>query len=1051
MPRVLKILRRWLAITFLFAVLIVGTVAILLNTTSGSRFVINRVAAVVPGSLYVDGVEGTLWRTLQIRLLRYRNEKIELSADEIQLVISWPNLFAGSVVLNSLNIGSIDTRSLSPGNQTPTPLAVEMPPLPFAIAIREGQLNTFIQQRENDDFVIEATSWTAMEIDEQRIQAGTLNTRLFDTELSLDSVDTTLSGDVPIAAGVSWRRPQDSWAGAGTIGGSLAEVSITHGLELPVPAETTGVVRLQGQTELEFDLETRLNDVSVGSADFSAVRVRIDGTVNAYELTYTGSILEARLPSTTITGAARGNRTGLTNGEFEFTSNAYIVYASGPVSWQPALGISLDVGVEYLDPAFIDERASGALSGNFQFDLESAESWRVSNAEVAGTLMDLDIAATGNVAAADQHVACSDCIVNVLGNDDRGIDMTARVDGSRQGLAIEIDGDYASYRNISAAGTVQQGPGGVSGTLARAALDENYTGHWVLGTPFDFRAGDDGAEIDGHRWLLPEGQVEITRITASAEQVSVQASATALPLAAANNYLPEGFRLDGDAYATVDVSREGDSWSGTARWRQADTVLYVEQFGETPYALTIPEAVADVTFADGGAQLTSTVRTDPGVSLQATANIDSLSRDPQLDATVGVEGERWDWVTALFPEIDNLDGDISADLNFKGPLFSPQLSGESNWLNGSVNIPGLNVPIRNINLNLAINANRSATIEGTASAGDGPVTIAGQIDNLFGADRQLELQLQGDNAEIINWPEYHLWASPELAVSGSAGGWDARGVLTIPRAEIDIRELPENAVTVSGDVRTADVDFSTSVAASRYSGEARVTLGDAVHVSAFGLDTRLEGELTIRKNPDQELSAEGTVRLVDGEFVAYGQRLKIEAGTLTFTGSLDDPIVDVRATRSIENFDNTIVAGLQLSGRAQNISSTVFSEPSMSEADALSYLVIGRPLADATDAEGNELSGAALRLGLRQAARITQEIGQSLGLDELTIVGSGGDATALVAGKQLNSRLYARYAYGVFSRLGMIMIRYKLSNRLSLEAGAGESQSIDLLYSVEKE
>ncbi len=123
----------------------------------------------------------------------------------------------------------------------------------------------------------------------------------------------------------------------------------------------------------------------------------------------------------------------------------------------------------------------------------------------------------------------------------------------------------------------------------------------------------------------------------------------------------------------------------------------------------------------------------------------------------------------------------------------------------------------------------------------------------------------------------------------------------------------------------------------------------------------------------------------------------------------------------------------------------------MSEADALSYLVIGRPLSEATAGEGGELSDAAVRLGLRQAARITQQIGQSLGLDELTIIGDGGDATALVAGKQFNDRLYARYAYGVFSRLGMIMIRYRLTKRLSLEAGAGETQSIDVLYSIEKE
>jgi autotransporter translocation and assembly factor TamB len=57
---------------------------------------------------------------------------------------------------------------------------------------------------------------------------------------------------------------------------------------------------------------------------------------------------------------------------------------------------------------------------------------------------------------------------------------------------------------------------------------------------------------------------------------------------------------------------------------------------------------------------------------------------------------------------------------------------------------------------------------------------------------------------------------------------------------------------------------------------------------------------------------------------------------------------------------------------------------------------------------------------------------------------------ALDAGKQINSRLHARYAYDVFSRLGTLLLRYRMSSRVTLEAGAGESQSIDVLYSVEK-
>ena len=169
-----------------------------------------------------------------------------------------------------------------------------------------------------------------------------------------------------------------------------------------------------------------------------------------------------------------------------------------------------------------------------------------------------------------------------------------------------------------------------------------------------------------------------------------------------------------------------------------------------------------------------------------------------------------------------------------------------------------------------------------------------------------------------------------------------------------------------------------------------------------------------------------------------------------FTGPLDDPIVDVRAVRVIDTIDGTVKAGIRLSGRAQNLTSSVYSEPPMADADALSYLVIGRPLNQATESDGGELSGAAIALGLRQATRITDQIGQTLGLDQLSLAGDGGETTALVAGKQINSRLHARYAYGVFSRLGTLLLRYRMSNGLTLEAGAGENQSIDVLYSIEK-
>jgi translocation and assembly module TamB len=294
-----------------------------------------------------------------------------------------------------------------------------------------------------------------------------------------------------------------------------------------------------------------------------------------------------------------------------------------------------------------------------------------------------------------------------------------------------------------------------------------------------------------------------------------------------------------------------------------------------------------------------------------------------------------------------------------------------------------------------------------------------------------------------------VWGSPDLTIVGDAQGWQVGGRLTVPRADIEIREIPVEATTVSADIVVLG-DEEIRVEPTRVAGEVRLVLGKQVRVKALGLDSGLSGELQVQLRQDRAISAEGRISLVKGSFETQGQQLTIQKGELTFTGPLDNPIVDVRAVRVIENFDGTVTAGIHLHGRAQNLTSTVFSEPTMNEVDALSYLVIGRPLSQATEAEGGELSGAAVSLGLRQATRLTEQIGLSVGLDQLSLSGDGGDATTLIAGKKINSRLYARYAYGIFSRLGTLLMRYRLSEHITLEAGAGEAQSIDVLYSVEK-
>ncbi|MCK6371599.1 MAG: translocation/assembly module TamB domain-containing protein, partial [Gammaproteobacteria bacterium] len=67
------------------------------------------------------------------------------------------------------------------------------------------------------------------------------------------------------------------------------------------------------------------------------------------------------------------------------------------------------------------------------------------------------------------------------------------------------------------------------------------------------------------------------------------------------------------------------------------------------------------------------------------------------------------------------------------------------------------------------------------------------------------------------------------------------------------------------------------------------------------------------------------------------------------------------------------------------------------------------------------------------------------------LAGGETDTTEVIAGKQLGDDLYVRFTYGLFNRIGKVLARYRLNRNFSIEAASGEDQSLDLVWSVERE
>jgi translocation and assembly module TamB len=144
--------------------------------------------------------------------------------------------------------------------------------------------------------------------------------------------------------------------------------------------------------------------------------------------------------------------------------------------------------------------------------------------------------------------------------------------------------------------------------------------------------------------------------------------------------------------------------------------------------------------------------------------------------------------------------------------------------------------------------------------------------------------------------------------------------------------------------------------------------------------------------------------------------------------------------------------GVQMNGTIRNINSSLFSVPTLADGDILSVMITGMPIAEiGTQQDGNALIGAMTSLGISQSQGIANQIQNQLGLDAFSINSSGDvNDSSLMLGKYITPRIFVRYAVGLFETENSLAIDYTVNDRVKLEATSGQTQSIDLTYTVEQ-
>jgi translocation and assembly module TamB len=402
-----------------------------------------------------------------------------------------------------------------------------------------------------------------------------------------------------------------------------------------------------------------------------------------------------------------------------------------------------------------------------------------------------------------------------------------------------------------------------------------------------------------------------------------------------------------------------------------------------------------------------------------------------------------------------LGGAMHASASIGGRLNGPEFTGELDGTQLSVRnfLQGVNVSDGDVAI--ALRGNTARIERFTAKAGSGSIRLEGNAS--LGDAPKATLQLNADKFQLLGRVDRRIVASGagQLQLDLRRLAFDGR--FTVDEGLIDFTRSDAPALSSDVDVVRAKGVASPAAAASAAASPAtstasterevaldlRVGLGEQLRVKGRGLDTGLRGELRIT-SPGGRLAVNGTVSAIDGTYAAYGQKLSIDRGLIAFSGAVENPRLDIEATRP--NIDTRV--GVIISGSAANPRVRLFSEPELSEIDKLSWLVMGRASDGLGRTETALLQRAALALLAGEGSGPTDQITKALGLDEISVRQSDGEVreTVIALGKQLSRRWYVGYERGLNATTGSFQLIYRIAQRFTLRAQSGEENSLDLIW-----
>ena len=618
--------------------------------------------------------------------------------------------------------------------------------------------------------------------------------------------------------------------------------------------------------------------------------------------------------------------------------------------------------------------------------------------------------------------------------------LTASVDAEQGAIELEVNGKLNN--------TIWDGE------LSNITLTDkklSFSNAKKIAVMFDSQSGD--FDVSAHCWQSNQSKLCIDTLSQTKALGQFNATLSNLSLEELKHLLPENIRTRGDIKGDFAVNWQSGALKTFRANLNSNELTAVLTSEEDKFKLPI-ETLNISAFSDSQVgKLEANLESSVLGKINTQINIDDIQNTQGLDGSINIDKILLSDLQPFLETLEQLKGDISGKVALAGTLKDPLLNGELNI--SDINLEGEQLPIGLQKSNISVLFDKTkATIKGNLNDNQGgKINLTGDVD-WQGEQPAVNVVVLGDKFFVRAQQGVTFKVSPDLKIGLANNALKLVGEVVVPYGRIMIEELPEGAVQVSDDEIIIDQQSeATEKVPFNYDVDLKVIVKNDVKVESFGLESKIVGDLAIKMSQGAPIIATGELNLIDGTYLAFGQDLIIRTGQVGFSGSIEQPYLNIKAIRNPSNTANDVVAGVTLTGNVEQPVLKVFSEPAMDQAQALAYLLNGQPLGGGENSSSDAmLTQLLLSQGVSRSEGVVSKVGETFGLSDVSLSSSGsGDSTKVEISGYVAPSLQVKYSVGVFDSLSEVAVRYQLLSQLYIEITSGLYQNVDVLYKFDWE